>query len=71
MRRNEACAHLRPDYNRLEVAPYIVRDAVTDEVSWEPHGIESELMRLGLIASGTYQLCNPRMSVHNNAEDGE
>ena len=50
MKRHEACAHLRPDYNRLEVAHHIVRDPVTDEISWEPSSMEEELRRLGLIA---------------------
>ena len=50
MKRHEPCAHLRPDYDRLEVAHHIVRDPVTDEVSWEPSSIEAELQRLGLVA---------------------
>lgn len=49
MRRSEPCAHLRPDYNRLEVAHHIRRDPVTDEISWEPSRMEDELRRLGLI----------------------
>lgn len=50
MKRHEPCAHLRPDYNRLEVAHYIYRDPETDEISWEPSQIEEELIRLGLLA---------------------
>lgn len=49
MRRNEPCAHLRPDYDRLETAHHIVRDPITDEISWPPSGLEDELIRLGLI----------------------
>lgn len=49
MKRHEPCAHLRPDYNRLEIAHYIWRDAETDEISWEPTEIEEELIRLGLL----------------------
>lgn len=49
MKRNEPCAHLRPDYDRLEVAHYIVRHPVTDEITWPPTKIEDELVRLGLI----------------------
>ena len=49
MRRNEPCAHLRPAYDRLETAHHIVRDPITDEISWPPTSIESELERLGLI----------------------
>lgn len=49
MRRNEPCAHLRPDYDRLEVAHHIVRHPTTDEISWPPCDIEDELVRLGLI----------------------
>lgn len=49
MRRNEPCAHLRPDYNRLELAHYIVLDPETREVSWEPHKMVDELIRLRLI----------------------
>ena len=48
MKRGEYCAHLRPDYNRLEVAHHIKRDPVTDEISWEPTGMQEELIRLGL-----------------------
>lgn len=55
MKRHEPCAHLRPDYNRLELAHYITRDPDTGEISWEPTAIEDELRRLGLIASSTYQ----------------
>lgn len=50
MKRSEPCAHLRPDYDKLENAHYIWRDTETDEISWEPTGIENELIRLGLIA---------------------
>lgn len=55
MKRHEPCTHLRPSYNRLEVAHHITRDPDTGEVSWEPTAIEDELKRLGLIASSTYQ----------------
>jgi hypothetical protein len=47
--RGEPCAHLRPDYNRLEVAHHIKRDPITDEISWEPSTMEDELIRLGLV----------------------
>lgn len=50
MKRHEPCAHLRPDYTRLEVAHHIVRDPVTDEISWEPSGLLDELHRLGLVS---------------------
>jgi hypothetical protein len=49
MRRNEPCAHLRPDYDVLEQAHHIRRDPVTDEVSWPPSRMEDDLIRLGLI----------------------
>lgn len=49
MKRHEPCAHLRPDYDRLETAHHIVRDPITDEISWPPSGLEDELIRLGLI----------------------
>jgi hypothetical protein len=49
MRRNQPCAHLRPDYSRLDDAYYIVRNPVTEEVSWPPTRMEDELVRLGLI----------------------
>lgn len=49
MKRHEPCAHLRPDYDRLEVAHHIRRDPVTDEISWEPSGMMQELARLGLV----------------------
>jgi len=49
MRRNEPCAHLRPDYDRLEQAHYITVNPETGEISWPPTGIENELERLGLI----------------------
>jgi len=49
MKRSEPCAHLRPDYSRLEVAHHIVRDPDTYEISWEPSSMEDELVRLGLI----------------------
>lgn len=57
MKRNEPCAHLRPAYDRMEVAHHIVKDPDTGEISWEPSSIENELARLGLIAPKTYQLC--------------
>jgi hypothetical protein len=50
MKRYEPCAHLRPAYDKLEVAHYIQRDPDTGEISWEPTAIEDELRRLGLIA---------------------
>ena len=49
MKRNEPCAHLRPDYRRMEIAHYIVRDPDTGEISWEPTDIEEQLISLGLI----------------------
>jgi hypothetical protein len=49
MRRSEPCAHLRPAYDRLEVAHHIRRDPVTDEISWEPTRMMDELKRLGLV----------------------
>lgn len=49
MRRHDPCPHLRPAYDRLEVAHHIRRDPVTDEISWEPTRMEEELRRLGLI----------------------
>lgn len=51
MRRNEPCAHLRPDYERLETAHHIVRHPITDEISWPPTDIKEDLMRLGLISN--------------------
>lgn len=55
MKRNEPCAHMRPDYDRLERAHYIHKDPDTGEISWEPTAIEDELIRLGLIVPETYQ----------------
>lgn len=55
MKRHEPCTHLRPAYDRLEMAHHITRDPDTGEISWEPTAIEDELRRLGLIASSTYQ----------------
>lgn len=49
MKRGEPCTHMRPDYNKMEVAHYIWRDPETDEISWEPTEIEEELIRLGLM----------------------
>ena len=49
MRRSEPCLHLRPDYDRLEVAHHIRRDPVTDEISWEPTRMMDQLRKLGLI----------------------
>lgn len=49
MRRSEPCAHLRPAYDRLEVAHHIRRDPVTDEISWEPTRMMAQLRKLGLI----------------------
>jgi len=51
MKRNEPCAHLRPDYDRLDLSQYIIMDPETREISWEPTAIEDELQRLGLIDS--------------------
>ncbi len=53
MKRNEPCAHLRPDYDRLEQAHYITIDPETGEVSWPPTGIEEDLIRLGLVEKKT------------------
>jgi len=64
MKRHEPCAHLRPDYDRLELAHYIWRDPDTGEISWEPTAIEDELRRLGLIAGNAKQPCAIR-----NADD--
>lgn len=58
MKRGEPCAHLRPDYDRMEMAHYIQRDPDTGEISWEPTSVEEELRRLGLIA---YQPCTKRI----------
>lgn len=52
MKRNQPCAHLRPDYSRLDDASYIKRDPITDEISWPPTRMEDELMRLGLLRKG-------------------
>jgi hypothetical protein len=49
MRRGEPCAHLRPDYDRLEQAHHIRKDPDTGEISWPPTGLLSDLRRLGLI----------------------
>jgi hypothetical protein len=49
VRRGEPCAHLHPDYDRLEQAHHIRRDSVTDEISWPPTGMMNELARLGLM----------------------
>lgn len=62
MKRHEPCAHLRPDYSRMELAHYIVRDPDTGEISWEPTAIEDELRRLGLIAPNAYQPRNIRVA---------
>ena len=62
MKRHEPCAHLRPSYDRLELAHYIWRDPDTGEVSWEPTAIEDELIRLGLIAQNAKQLCARRVA---------
>lgn len=53
MRRHEPCAHLRPDYDRLETAHHITRNPDTYEISWPPSRIEDELIRLGLIEKET------------------
>lgn len=49
MKRNEPCTHLRPDYDRLETAHYIIKNHETGEISWEPTKLEVELTRLGLL----------------------
>ena len=49
MKRNDPCAHMRPDYDRMEVAHHITRHPVTDEITWEPTQLERELERMGLI----------------------
>lgn len=63
MKRNEPCSHLRPDYDRMELAHYIYRDAETDEISWEPSTMELELMRLGLVAMQEREKRMDEMSV--------
>ncbi len=60
MKRHEPCAHLRPDYDRLEVAHHITKDPDTGEISWEPTGLENELIRLGLLAPQARQSCVKR-----------
>lgn len=64
MKRHDKCTHLRPAYDRLEVAHHIVKDPDTGEISWEPSSIEEELRRLGLIEPSAYQLCK-----NSKAED--
>jgi len=54
MRRNQPCAHMRPDYNRLEDAYYITRNPVTDEISWPPTRLLDELRKLGLVEYPDY-----------------
>ncbi len=49
MRKNQPCAHLRPDYARIDDAAYVHRDPDTAEVSWPPTHMEDELRRLCLI----------------------
>lgn len=56
MKRGEPCAHLRPDYNRLETAHHVRRNPLTDEISWEPTSMEDELQRLGLIPKQNMRL---------------
>ena len=56
MKRDQPCAHLRPDYSRLDDASYIKRDPITDEISWPPTRMEDELMRLGLIPKQNEEL---------------
>jgi hypothetical protein len=51
VRRGEPCAHLRPDYDRLEEAHHIRRDPITDEISWPPTGMMADLARLGLLCN--------------------
>lgn len=55
VKRREPCAHLRPDYDRLERAHYIHKDPDTGEISWDPHTIEDDLVRLGLVVKNAYQ----------------
>lgn len=50
MKRHEPCAHLRPDYDRLEEAHHVVRDPITDEISWPPTAMHDVLFKLGLIS---------------------
>ena len=40
---------LRPDYARLANAHHIKRNPATDEISWEPTGIEQRLREAGLL----------------------
>lgn len=40
---------LQPDWSRLEQAHLIKRHPVTDEVTWEPTGLEDQLRKAGLI----------------------
>lgn len=49
MRRNQRCTKTGFDASRLDDAYYIVRNPVTEEVSWPPTRMEDELVRLGLI----------------------
>lgn len=49
MRRSDPCAHLRPDYARLEDAFYISRNPDTHEVSWPPTRMMDQLEKLGLV----------------------
>lgn len=49
MKRHETCAHLPPDYDRLDDAHYIIKNPETGEISWPPTRMEDELKRLGLV----------------------
>ena len=49
MKRDQHCAHLRPDYSRLEEAHHIKRHPVTDEISWPPTEIRAQLIKLCLV----------------------
>lgn len=49
VKKNAPCAHLRPDYARLDDANYVHRNPETGEVSWPPTRMADELRRLGLI----------------------
>lgn len=57
MNRNEPCAHLRPDYDRLEQAHHIRLNPVTGEISWPPIGMMAELTRLGLLCDNSDTNC--------------
>lgn len=58
MRRGQTCAHLQPDYNRLEDAFYIRVDPDTGEISWPPTRMMDELRKLGLITDPEVKNCD-------------